>query len=383
MKHWTGENLDNPFGIRGNITRCLEGHTYYSINKSDKDCPVCGGACGRTPSEFLIPRHGFTSAAWDPPRKGYDLEKIGFVKKFTQTFSDKDQNEILIKNLAGIENLSARYKEDGEIFAYNAGKHEQGFAICTKCGYADSEWPQKKQKKDKSDEFLSKFRMHKPLTEPDKKSKLKRCWESSDGSPAIRNISLAAKEVTDVLLIDFSDCSSLLAQNKSAITSIGLALHRAATDILEMDSREIGMLITDINTDKFGVVLYDNVPGGAGHVRELAEISRIWFEKALSSLYVSDDHHSKCRSACLDCILTYDAQFVENDVIDRILAYEVLNRLLKGEEVDDFLKSYCNSQKTEQVIQAGAQSQNCAKQSASQMTNEERLSRAKSRIKKR
>ena len=89
--------------------------------------------------------------------------------------------------------------------------------------------------------------------------------------PVLRNQILAARETTDVMLIDFSRCLGQDANNLSLIGTLGYAFQRAAAKRLELDAREIGVLLvpTGEGGKGFGTVLYDNVPGGAGHVREL------------------------------------------------------------------------------------------------------------------
>jgi hypothetical protein len=74
-----------------------------------------------------------------------------------------------------------------------------------------------------------------------------------------------------------------------------------------------------------GIVIYDNVPGGAGHVRELLERDRFWFERALEVLRGDDEHHARCETACLDCLLAFDTQYED---LRRRLAHDVLERWL-------------------------------------------------------
>jgi len=68
-----------------------------------------------------------------------------------------------------------------------------------------------------------------------------------------------------------------------------------------------------LNVGKFNrswaIVLFDNVPGGAGHTRELIFYGREWLEIALERvLFINEEHNKRCEHACLDCILSFDAQ---------------------------------------------------------------------------
>ena len=149
----------------------------------------------------------------------------------------------------------------------------------------------------------------------------------------IRNEALAAREVTDVLLMDFSICLGTDMNNEALVTTLGYALQRAATRMLQLDGREIGVLTTPGGPagQGKGSLLYDNVPGGAGHVRELLALGRDWLEEARRVLKGHDDHDLRCKSACLDCLLSFDTQSASfRGLLDRPRALQTLANLLDG-----------------------------------------------------
>ena len=103
--------------------------------------------------------------------------------------------------------------------------------------------------------------------------------------------------------------------------------------MLELDGREIGVLATPAgeNGARWGALLYDNVPGGAGHVRELLEMGREWLVRAKDILFIDDVHNKRCRSACLDCLLSFETQdALQQGNLDRPSALAVLSQLLNG-----------------------------------------------------
>ena len=83
-------------------------------------------------------RHGFASAAWDPPRRSTDVERVGTAEPMTITFR-QEERFLATKSLGGVGGVEARYREDGELLVINRGEKKFGFAICQRCGYADSE----------------------------------------------------------------------------------------------------------------------------------------------------------------------------------------------------------------------------------------------------
>ena len=133
------------------------------------------------------------------------------------------------------------------------------------------------------------------------------------------------------------DFSKPLAQDmgdRTLVSTLAYALQRAAAKILQMDGREIGVLTVPAGKmgSGLGALLYDNVPGGAGHVRELLEYDRQWLEEAKRILYMDETHNRRCRTACLDCLLSFDTQSASSvGLLSRPRALESLARMLSGE----------------------------------------------------
>ena len=326
MKHWTGANTDDAFGLRGDIFKCINNHIYYRIGGDGEACPFCGAAPMGVSRPMLLPRHGFTTAAWDAPRRSSDVDRVGRVEQVTVAFPHKANlpaNYEEVSSFAGISGLAARYKEAGVLLVYNEGDFRNGFAICTKCGYADSE---RRPDGEGRISLPSGFESHSPLDDAYRKH---RCWGITE-SPVLRRQRLAAKQTTDVAMIDFSECLPNSHLTENLAVTLGYALQIAAGRILELDTREIGVMTSPAGDGTvYGVVLYDNVPGGAGHVRELLERGPDWFKEAQKTLFYSQEHHEMCHTACLDCLLTFDAQRQAGKLQSRF-AHDVLRYLREG-----------------------------------------------------
>jgi DEAD/DEAH box helicase domain-containing protein len=340
LKHWTGANIDSAPDLRGQYGHCENGHFFYKYDIKDiGTCPVCKAKANASGMEFIIPKHGFSSAAWKPPKRGKDVERVGTTEKGTIAFkkynsdekisNSKDNKEIRDPNFSDISNLFAHYQESGELFVYNQGEYEYGFVICLKCGYAESELHQANG----SEKLSKQFENHLPLRSPlyqRNGQKSKKCGSDS----ILRNQTLAAKETTDILLIDFSLLTTVDIFEDIA-TTIGQALKIAGTKLLQVDSREIGVFSVPRQNGKYGVILYDNVPGGAGHVLELMEQGKTWLQQACDVMYINEQHHQTCKKICLDCLLSFDAQKLV-DSFDRKKALSVLAKLC-GYQKDDVI----------------------------------------------
>ena len=330
LKHWSGANLDNAFGLQGLYAKCPHGHFFYDFNRDANEllCPLCGERPAETPTPFIVPRHGFTTAAWDPPRLTSEVERVGRVARETCTFVKEDDLERR-DSFGEVTGLRAFYRADGELLVYNAGEHERGFAICPRCGFAESEGAGKKRGDPLPNDFLNHLPLDAAPRRPNGQTPNRCPLPPAD---ALRHRSFAARETTDVLMLDFS-AADARAGDQDVAHTLARALQIAGAKRLDLDSREIGSFAAPAgqNGTAWGAVLYDNVPGGAGHVQELLTAGRPWLEEARAALWINETHDRLCEDGCLDCVLTFDLYTDENQRhLRRRLAREVLDGLLHG-----------------------------------------------------
>jgi DEAD/DEAH box helicase domain-containing protein len=324
LKHWSGATLDATPGFRGQYTVCQRLHFYYSFSQLPARCPACDSEPMRAPREFLIPRHGFTTAAWDPPRASNDVERIGRVACETISFLEREGTTSR-EAFGGINGIAAHYRQDGELLVYNEGEHGRGFAVCLSCGFAESEDAPGRHGDDLPAAFVGHLR-------PDSTEAQGRRCVYKPGT-VLRQHTFAAREATDALMLDFSTAAPAHAQDRDLIVTLARALQLAGAARLDLDSREIGALVGSAGGGHaWGAVLFDNVPGGAGHVRELLDVGRPWLEDARRQLWVSEEHDAQCEGGCLDCVLTFDLQDEDRQSrLKRRAARELLDALLNGQ----------------------------------------------------
>ena len=144
--------------------------------------------------EFLFPKHGFSTAAWDPPRHGSDFERVGKLEVFTLAFANLQDCDPPQLNFGGITGATATYRNAGELLLMNFGTFERGYAICQKCGYAESESQSGHAGRVN---LPSWFEWHAPLNSADADL---RCWTRRE-APVWRNHHLAAKQSTHLLVL--------------------------------------------------------------------------------------------------------------------------------------------------------------------------------------
>lgn len=311
-----GPEETRGFGLSGWFAECTNGHFMQGTGDGmNALCDICNNANTNAPTSYLIPHHGFVTAAWETPQRHLGTERIGSAVVQAINLRDAAVNEA---PFAGTYGWSAFYKENGEIFVHNRGEKEHGYAICTVCGMSESETQSSSADKEKSlpRDLLRHSGLHSPKPGPGY-HRAKLC---EHGNSFLRHRALASKVITDVLVIDFGSQAADLSE------TLALALKLAGARLLQLDSRELGHTVAPSPRGTYPtVVIYDNVPGGAGHVLELLRDSETWVKLAADVLHGSERHHATCETACMDCILSAEV-FNDTEIskLQRKRAYEFL-----------------------------------------------------------
>ena len=92
-----------------------------------------------------------------------------------------------------------------------------------------------------------------------------------------------------------------------------------------MPNSELDITITSVGSENAAVVLYDNVPGGAGLVAEFEQKSMLKAMLEQAKIRVSGG--CGCESSCYGCLRSYRNQFA-HPYLDRSIALEFLNSAL-------------------------------------------------------
>ena len=303
VSFWDNGSKEKEFGTRLWQYACTAGHVWYSY-WSEEPASTCKAAgCLRPKLDMgktlLVPRYGYSTATWDPPSWSGKQERIGRAMLVSTEFLNPGNKNMVDHRFGNIEGLKATLCEGGEILATNGGTDALGFAICTRCGFADSE-----VKNGSSRENLPRqFDLHTSLRKKDGK-----CWGNKE-APVLRNHHLAAQQVTDLVQLDFGYISGS-ALSQRVVTTLGYALKLAGAEKLELDPREIGMTVCRIGSgNDWGLQVFDSTAGGAGHVVELFGQGREWFDRSLSLMIRDKEHDETCISSCLRCLLTTASQY--------------------------------------------------------------------------
>ncbi len=240
----------------------------------------------------------------------------------TMSFLSQATGMRVTHNFGDVAGLNLSLSEGGELLASNGGAHQYGFAVCTRCGYADSE----RKRADGRMHLPPGFEGHFELQRDEHVV----CWHD-DVTPVLRNHHPGATYATDILEFDFTSVPHP-ELDTAVLTTIGHALRLAGAELLELDHRELGAVCAVVgSTARPGLYLFDNVAGGSGHVVELMGSGRTWLDRALETMYRNEQHHRQCVTACLHCLLTNSSQaHLEAGLLQRRRAHDVLKDLLDG-----------------------------------------------------
>lgn len=289
-KHFTGENLDEAFGEKGFTYLCDKGHFFTSPYIKVHECSMsgCKGVV-KPASNYLMPEHGYITAACDKlSYRAGSPEKVGRLEIHSaiHTSSENDINFTY-------DDFSIIYKEKALIYGINRGNKGLGFAICTKCGYTESEI--EKVNTGSYDKLPISFKKHSSIYS---ESSANICLETS---PTIwRNHNLMAKMITDAIMIipkrDIKDIT--IAQ------TLANAMQLSGAEELGIDEREINALIQEVD-GKLSILIYDNQSGGVGYVYDLAKNRwNDWLEKTRQRLFIDEKHNEECLNGCIKCVVT-------------------------------------------------------------------------------
>jgi len=326
LKHWTEANRDEALGLNYWALRCTNDHEYLATSRKET-CKECGQPPQGRVQALMFPRFGYTTAAWEPPKPpGRSLDRVGEVVLSTAGGFNLNAATRVDHEFGDVRGLVATYYEagEGELLLRNAGGDPwstlgHGFALCTRCGFAMSE-ERPCNENDAPPPLPKQFKDHASIFSPNPNN---RCWPKSlQYDPVLRHKVLAARETTDVLILDWPTES-----DEASLFSLGRALVLAGTKLLELDNRELNVELKPRGAGELSILLYDTTPGGAGHCFELMKLGRQWLREAREILYVSRSHDTACRRACLECLLDFAGQF-HAQRLDRRRALELLDAVL-------------------------------------------------------
>ena len=281
------------------------------LSKGDStECKYCGTSISTEAAEYYIePINGFKSGETKEstrlkPKRSYAGE-VSYVGN-----GKTDEQRLVIGNAIGVETSS-----DDELLVMN----KSGFYMCPKCGYSE----------------IVKRGMITPQTKQlHKNFKLSNCT-----CDELEYLRLGHKFQTDVARFTIPLLDSMDKIGYPQALSFLYAFLEGVSNALGIERTDIdGVLEINLEWQSYDILLYDNVPGGAGHVKRLLNKDAI-----VSSLQAALDKVSnECcdeNTSCYNCLRNYYNQSYHNK-LQRKLAIEVIKHLLF--EIEGVSEKYQN-----------------------------------------
>ena len=272
------------------------------------ECRYCGQSISTATAEYYIePVDGFKSGE---TKEGTRLKpKRSYAGEVSYVGNGKtDEQHLVLGNAIGIETSS-----DDELLVMN----RSGFYMCQVCGYSD---------------------IAKRGLRPQRILKNHKNYKQYDcNCDELEYLRLGHKFQTDVArftipmlnVIDKKSYPQALSFLYAFLEGVSLALGIERTDI-------DGILDINLEWQSYDIILYDNVPGGAGHVKRLFNKNAI-IESLKAGLSKVDKNCCDENTSCYNCLRNYYNQSVHNK-LQRKLAIETIKHLLY--EIENSSEAY-------------------------------------------
>ena len=255
-----------------------DARNFEQWNEGDHDAPL-----GK-PKKYLIPQFGFVTPLFKKPSepKGR-ARRLYTTRPFFPGFDTQPES----RNLLGVQVTRA---VPGVLVVLCEGRKKRGFCICRICGT----------------HMVEKQAGHKSPS-------------GSDCHGTLEQFSLGHELATDVVRLQF-----VKVRDQWDAYSVAYAVLLGAADALEVPDTDLNVTITGGDrTGESAVVLYDNVPGGAGLVAQLED--ELVFSDVIGAAKQRVQGNCGCDSSCYGCLRSYRNQFAHAR-LDRTRALDILTR---------------------------------------------------------
>ncbi len=306
-KIWTGgglRTLPNKNWPAYEYAVCEECDRFHQDpNDIPETCKGCGEPLRkgypRKFGKYLIPEFGFMASP-DVKKTGQSSPNRGYASRvyfddYEGDYPDLDAVEDLC---SGSTLVHSRHSRFGRLVVVNNGPEGNGFHVCHHCGYGEPA-PSAQENGTSNTEHKN------PRTR-------------EDCSGALYPYHLGHSFLTDVTE------HRVEGPEANVTRSLLYALLEGASQALSIQRDDIsGTLYWTGSSVQPSLIIFDSVPGGAGHARRIDEQSQAVFEKALSIV-----SRPCCgpKTSCYECLRTYRNQRF-HDELSRGVAKETLEVL--------------------------------------------------------
>lgn len=301
-KLWTSKYVKKIKGrdlIRRKFYSCKCGYfeTLIFVDKEDISiCPACGDRNIRK-GNYMMPEFGFiTDASVKEPGNVRPEKTYSSRKHFSGNGNIVEEKEFTIADKI----IKINAQNHGLLTVINNGKGE-GFQICRTCGYGTVG---KKPANHKNSEG----------------NKCKGIFE---------RVALGYDFETDIVEIELRDIFDDIDMEDGFWESLMYAIIEGMSSVLEIDRSDIDGTLHVRSLYTKSIILFDTVPGGAGHVKRLLDEKQFieTLNNALKKVSDCSCGGKNQDTSCYNCLRNYYNQYC-HDKLKRKYAIEGLETIL-------------------------------------------------------
>lgn len=279
-------------------------YAYQSVRAETQtidNCKVCQRTItGRNKGYFVVPEFGFIVSTDKPEKPGEEQPAKTYSTRTFYSGEAKDDESIRLK----LKNstLIATAASDGLLAVINHAGY-QGFKICFNCGYAI-------------------------LGNEDTPSEHETPWKTKCRNHLTPHMFLGHEFKSDISKLYFEG----FAHNDERFwLSLLYVLIEGTSEALDIDRQDLDGCLYPITGDPSmpALILYDNVPGGAGHVKRISENEnnlKDILNASLKRMESCDCGGKEGNSSCYGCLRNYYNQFC-HDKLSRGMVIEFLRSI--------------------------------------------------------
>lgn len=306
---WTSRyirRLPNREWERYRYSICDQCQSYQSereeLAEKSTECQVCGSPIGRNQGTFIIPSFGFVAARGNPGNPSEEKpEKTYSTRVYFSGKTASEDERIKLRLGTGIELELVAASRGKLAIINNAGYY--GFRVCPFCGFTVLG----------SEKIPSNHCTH---------------WGKPCSGKFRKRYSLGHEFETDILKLYFYCYRN---KERGFWYSLLYALLEGVSSEMQIERRDLDGCLYPMPGNPFGnpaLILYDDVPGGAGHVRRLArgDTFKKVLKASLSRLQRCECGGARGSASCYGCLRHYRNQFCHDD-LNRGMAMRFLSSL--------------------------------------------------------
>ncbi len=260
-------------------------------------CQVCGNSSSGGDLEYIDPDGFTTDLTKDGEKAGKSIERSPNRARSFLLSTNQDGNFDQLPT-SGPKVIEFSHRRNGELVTINTGSDPDGFRICESCGMKV-----------------------KPVNPSRKSSKKESGHRTAQGGNLCYAVSgqygLGHKFRSDTLHLRFHDFEGVTVPAASDISfwrSLTYALLEGASLALQIERLDLDGLVSPFTTgsadgseENFSqeIVLFDDVPGGAGHVSQIMQKMRAVLMEARRVAECPDCEED---TSCQSCLRNYNNQ---------------------------------------------------------------------------